>query len=352
MSTIRVEVTLIHDVRPHSNADALELATVGGWQMCVKKGAYTSGDPVVYFEQGTTLPREVADRLGVTQYMKERTDINGDRVLVIHRVRLRGEPSFGLVIAPEPGMEVGQDVADFYGAAKFFPPVRTVAGDSETNDPRFPAYLEIENMRSYPDVIREGEEVVATEKIHGTNCRVGFVVDGEQVVPMAGSKGLRRKEPETDEAKRLNTYWYPHTLPAVAALLADLRQTGHEQAVLYGEVYGRGIQSYTYGQNTIAFRAFDLMVDGRFLDHDAFDALCRRHGVDVVPVVYRGPFSLATIRRLSEGDSLVGGAEPREGLVVRPVVERQDVRIGRVILKYVSDVYLFGKAAEQDTTDL
>ena len=130
MSTIKVEVTRINDVRPHSNADALELATVGGWQMCVKKGVYHNGDPVVYFEQGTVLPRDVADRLGVTQYLSEKLDINGDRVLVIHRVKLRGEPSFGLVIEPEPGMVVGQDVADFYGATKFFPPVRTQAGDS------------------------------------------------------------------------------------------------------------------------------------------------------------------------------------------------------------------------------
>jgi hypothetical protein len=64
------------------------------------------------------LPRAVADRLGVTAYLKERTDINGDKVLVIHRVRLRGEPSFGLVVEPEPGMAVGEDVAHVYGAEK------------------------------------------------------------------------------------------------------------------------------------------------------------------------------------------------------------------------------------------
>jgi RNA ligase (TIGR02306 family) len=84
MSSIKVEVTQIQDTRPHGNADSLDLATIGGWQMCVRKGAYQSGDPIVYFEQGTALPREMADRLGVTQYLSEKTDINGDRVLVIH----------------------------------------------------------------------------------------------------------------------------------------------------------------------------------------------------------------------------------------------------------------------------
>ncbi|MEZ4736559.1 MAG: RNA ligase (ATP) [Caldilineaceae bacterium] len=356
MSTIKVEVTRINDVRPHSNADALELATVGGWQMCVKKGVYHNGDPIVYFEQGTVLPRAVADRLGVTQYLSEKLDINGDRVLVIHRVKLRGEPSFGLVIEPEPGMEVGQDVADFYGATKFVPPLRTTAGDSVANDPRFPAYTDIENMRSYPDVIADGEAVVATEKLHGTNDRVGFVTnlaDGQRdMVLMAGSRGLRRKQPPDAEAMRGNTYWFPMTLPSVQNLLNDLFAQGHNQAVLYGEVFGSGIQSYTYGQKSLAFRAFDLMIDGKFLDYDDFVARCEPYGIEIVPLVYRGPFTLATIKGFSDGASLVGGKHGREGVVVKPVRERQDVKIGRVILKYIGDSYLFGKAAEQDTTDL
>jgi RNA ligase (TIGR02306 family) len=356
MSTIKVEVTRIHDVRPHPNADALELATVGGWQMAVKKGVYKDGDPIVYFEQGTTLPREVADRLGVTAYLKDRTDINGDKVLVIHRVRLRGEPSFGLVIEPEPGMEVGQDVAEFYGAEKYIPPLRTEAGDSAPSDPRFPAYTEIENLRSYPDVITDGEEVVVAEKIHGTNCRVGFVTNvvdgGRRQQLMAGSRGLRRKEPPDLEAARLNTYWYPLTLLSVDNLLRDLFTQGHDQAVLYGEVFGSGIQSFTYGQRGIAFRAFDLMIDGRYVGQDEFVAWCEKHGVEMVPVLYRGPYTLATIKQLSEGDSLVGGQHGREGVVVKPAHERQDVKLGRVIFKYIGDAYLFGKAAEQDTTDL
>jgi RNA ligase (TIGR02306 family) len=352
MSTIRVEVTTIEDMRPHSNADALELATVGGWQVCVRKGVYHDGDPIVYFEQGTVLPQEVADGLNVAQYLKQRTDIDGNPVLVIHRVRLRGEPSFGLVVEPEPGMAVGQDVADFYGATKYNPPLKMMAGDSVAGHPLFPAYTDIENMRSYPDVLAEGEEVVVTEKIHGTNCRVGFVVEGGERVLMAGSRGLRRKMPEGAEAMQINTYWYPHTLPGVTGLLDELAGRGHPQAALFGEVYGRGIQAFTYGQNTIAFRAFDLMVDGSYVDYDDFAALCSEYGIEAVPLLYRGEFSLAVAKRLSDGESLVGGAHGREGVVVKPAHERHDLKIGRVILKYVGDGYLFGKVAEQDTTDL
>ena len=114
MSTIKVEVCTILEIKPHGNADALELATVQGWQMCVKKGVHQPGDLVVYFEQGTVLTEEVAERLCVGAYLSEKTDINGDRVSVVHRIKLRGEPSFGLVVHPEAGMQLGEDVADFY----------------------------------------------------------------------------------------------------------------------------------------------------------------------------------------------------------------------------------------------
>jgi RNA ligase (TIGR02306 family) len=354
MSTIKVEVCAILEIRPHENADALELATVQGWQMCVKKGAHQVGDLVVYFEQGTVLTRDVAEKLNVGQYLSEKTDISGDRVLVVHRIRLRGEPSFGLLVLPEPEMKLGDDVSEFYGAIKYEPPVKVTAGDCATDDPFFPRYTSLENMRSYPNILEVGELVVATEKIHGTNCRVGYVWhDGEELPElMAGSRALRRKEPEDPNLTIVNTYWFPHTLTGVKNLLADLQSQGQKQAVLYGEVFGQGIQTYTYGANRIDFRAFDLMVNGKFIDYPVFKELCDRHRVSQVPLVYEGAFALDRIKEFSDGDSLVGGSHGREGVVVKPIVEREHPKTGRVILKYIGDRYLFGKAAEQDTTDI
>lgn len=348
MSTIKVEVVEIQDVRPHPNADALELATLNGWQACVRKGAYKTGDAVVYFEQGTQLPRVTTDAIDVTKYLSEKTNIDGERVLVVHRIKLRGEPSFGLVVAPEPGMVVGQDVAAHYGATKFEPPIKVRAGDAEVDHPFFPRYTDMENMRSYPAVLNEGEQVVATEKIHGSNCRVAFVVEDGHMVFMAGSKTLRRKEPAEGQT---STYWFPiNNDLGVHGLFSRLYNEGHKQAVLYGEIYGQGIQSYTYGQRGIAFRAFDLMVDGQYVDYDRFAFLCDEHGIGRVPLIYRGPYTLSTIATLSDGPSILGG-NGREGVVVRPISERNHGKVGRVILKYVGDVYLFSKVAEQDTTD-
>lgn len=351
MSTIKTEVVVINDVRPHPNADALELATVKGWQMVVRKGAHTTGERVVYFEASTVLPPAVAERFGVTSYLSNKLDINGNRVLVVHRVKLRGEPSFGLAVVPDQDWPVGTDVSAYYGTSKFQPPVKTSAGDAEADHPLFPAYTDIENMRSYPDVFEAGERVVATEKLHGSNCRVGFVLENGELVSMAGSRTLRRKRPEGE--LRASTYWFPWSLPAIVTLLTELREAGHAQAILFGEVYGKGVQSYDYGEPGVSFRAFDLMVDGTYVDYASFVLLCDRAGVQRVPLVYEGPFSLEAIKAVSDGDSLVGGKHGREGVVVRPATERQHPQLGRVVLKYIGDAYLFSKkgGGADDTTD-
>ncbi len=43
-------------------------------------------------------------------------------------------------------------------------------------------------------------------------------------------------------------------------------------------------------------------------------------------------------------------AHMREGVVVKPLHERTDPKLGRVVLKYVSDLYLFGE--KTDYTDV
>ncbi len=350
MSTIKVHVTKIDEIRPHPNADKLEIAIVGGWQACVRKDAHKAGKEVVYFEPGTVLPETVADTLMIKPYLSNKTDVDGNKVLVVHRVKLRGESSFGLVIHPPLGVALGDDVADRYGANKYIPPIKNTCGDAMENHYLFPQYTDIENMRNYPTIFKDGEEVVATEKAHGTSQRSGFVAEDGQMVLMAGSKTMRRKPPEPEATTR-STYWYPMSLHSVKEFLADMYDQGHQQVIIFGEVYGSGVQDFNYGLNGLGFAAFDIMVDGKYVDCIRFSGLCAQYKIPHVPPLYRGPFSLQTIEGLSCGPSQIGGSHGREGVVVKPVIERDDPGIGRVILKYVGDDYLFRRGNEQDTTD-
>lgn len=347
MSNPKIWLTEIHDVRAHPNADALDLALVQGWQMAVKKGAFRNGDPVIYFEQGLVLPPDTAEALEVTNYLANKTDIDGNKVGVIHRVKLRGEPSFGLVLPAAMGTDL---LGLTQGVVKFNPPAKNLAGDAVDAHPMFPKYTEIENLRTYSDLLIDGEQVVISEKLNGTNCRVGFVRGDDGAAEyFAGSRQLQRKRPERLED---STYWFPLALESVQGLLNLLTVVGHQQAILYGEVHGAGIQAYQYNEKRKAFRAFDLMIDGKFVDYEVFKYYCNTFNVPMVPIDYVGPYSLDKVRELSETPSQLGNPQGREGVVVKPVYERNDPIIGRVILKYVADSYLFGKVAQQDTTDL
>lgn len=332
MSSLVVPVTTIEKITPHTNADALELAHVLGWQLVIGKGEYSVGDKIVYFPIDTVLPLALSEKLNVTKYLSKQR---------IRCAKLRGEPSFGLAIRPDQDWPVGENVADYYGATKYEPPLRPQAGDMLPPHPLFVSYTDIENMRNFPAIFTPGEEVILSEKIHGSNARVGRI-DGEW---MAGSMEVRRKQPEEGV---FNTYWYPLSFQSVRSLLEDLSRT-HRQVILFGEIFGSKIQSFHYGlRNTLGFRAFDLLLDGRYMNWPDFLLLCGTYGVETVPVLATIPFDLESIKRYSEGKTMLMWENPhiREGVVVRPLQERTDPKIGRVILKYVSDSYLFGEKSD------
>ena len=338
MSSLIVEVCRIDRVLPHPNADLLELAHIKGWQCVVPKGKYAPGALVTYVPIDAVLPLELSERLGVTKYLS-----NGR----VRCAKLRGEPSFGLIMDREDSSWAeGADVRERYGITKYVPPLRPSAGDAAAPHPLFVGYTDVENLRNFPGVFEPGEDVVVTEKLHGTNCRVGLV-EGEM---MAGSMGVRRQRPPAG-AEASNTYWFPTTLPGVAPLLEELAGS-HAQAILFGEVFGSKVQNLNYGRKgEFGFAAFDAFAEGRYLDAPQFFDLCARHGVPTVPVLYRGAYSLEQVKQLAEGPTTLGGGHVREGVVVRPARERTDPKLGRAVLKYIGDGYLFAKGVS-DTDDV
>lgn len=374
-----VPVVELENVRNHPNADKLDLADVLGYQMAIPKGKYKSGDKVVYFPADTLLPEEWADKFGCRDFLKGKEK---DRV---GKIRLRGEPSFGLVVDIPEGLEadLGDNVADYFGCKKYEPPIKTTAGDAakynDLIDPFIERYTDIENGRIFVDVFEDGEEVIVTEKLHGSNCKVGTVKD---VDIFAGSMSYRRKRPVKpkwvaktiwqkiwawafgipnidaefdDEEMRRNTYWHPWTIKGVEELINELAET-YNVVILYGEVIGGSVQKLTYGipkGQGIGFRAFDLKVDGKYLDWGEFKELCDKHNVPTVPVLYRGAFSIDKVKELADGESTLEGASHiREGVVVKPVKERTDIKIGRAVLKYIGTEYELSKHAKEDATDV
>lgn len=357
-SSLIVPIVELNNVRPHPNADKLELVDVLGYQMVVPKDMYKSGDIAVYFPSDTLIPDKWAEEFGVKSYLHGK---DKDRV---GQVRLRGEPSFGIIARIPEGLDckVGDNVSDFFGCQKYIPPIKTSCGDAapydENIDPYIQRYTDIENGRIYTNIFEDEEKVIATEKIHGTNCKIGMVKD---VNIFAGSMSVRRKRPVNkdgcpaffwDNEMKNNVYWYPWTIKAVQNLINELIEN-HKVVIVYGEVFGGSIQSLNYGipkGQGLGFKAFDIMVDGKYLDYDYFKSLCDHFNVPTVPVLYRGPYSMEKMKELADGNSTIA-EHIREGIVVKPETERIDPKIGRAILKYIGTEYSLSKHKELDNTD-
>ena len=336
MSSLNVTTAQIRRVAPHPDADRLDLAEILGWTCVVNKGKYAPGDVVVYIPVDAVLPTELSDRIGVTKYLSRGR---------VRAARLRGVVSYGLILDNEGAWPVGTPLAEHYGITKFEPPVNLQAGDTLPPHPCLHHYTDVENLKNFPDVLQDGEEVVATEKVHGTNCAHALAIedDGAELFMASSHRHRRKEDPKS-------TYWRTFD-DRTKALLREAVQ-GHRCAILFKEVYGSKIQHLAYGlEGQVADAAFDLSLDGQYMDHDAFVALCDRHGVPVVPPLYRGPFDRAKLDAIVNGPgvkTVVGqGKHILEGVVLKPARERWNIYTGRTILKWISDAY----ALDKDATD-
>ncbi|WP_328497340.1 RNA ligase (ATP) [Streptomyces sp. NBC_00414] len=353
MSTLRVtaEVLTVHE---HPNADALELAQVGLYRAVVAKGAYRTGESAVYIPEQSVLPRELIEELGLTGRL---AGSGSDRVKA---VRLRGELSQGIVCRPKAlaGVDLaraaadGTDFAAQLGVTKWVPPVPpTMDGDIEPAPDLLP-WVDIENIQRYPGIFAPGEEVVLTEKLHGTACLVTYFAEDGRV--QVSSKGFGAKRLALKEDPR-NLYWravHGHDVTAVAARLAE--RLGARRIGIFGEVYGAGVQDLTYGADgrraTLGYAVFDVSadIDGEVRWLDAAELLTGE--LPLVPRLYTGPYDIGRVLEFASGRESVSGQgiHLREGVVVRPVVERYStVTGGRAVAKAVSPAYLTRKGGTE-----
>lgn len=328
MSTHAVMVVRIKELRPHPNAERLEITDVNGWQAIVRKGQFKTGDLAVYIEPDYVVP---TDRPEFAFLAKE-----GRTSHRLKAVRLRGELSFGLLIPlPEDvsyGVEVaeGDNVMSALGITRYEPPVKGALCADELSAANRPWHgyaehkFDIEALRNFADVLNPGEPVLITEKLHGSNARYLF----EDDALFMGSRNRWVKSEGT------------HIWALAEQTDARIRAWCERNpgVILYGEIIGPGVQSLSYGLVKPTFFAFAAFAPSGWID--VLDLHNDIH-LNTVPVLYRGPWHPQFLMD-AEGDSTVPFAPEghmREGVVVVPLKERNDPRIGRVALKHISNRY-------------
>ena len=341
----------------HPNADALELAVVGGYHAVVLKGAFKSGDYAIYIPEAGILPPALIEELGLTGRLA------GSAANRVKAIRLRGELSQGIVCRPvalagenlAAAATARTDFAARLGIHKYVPEVPASMSGRVEAAPDLLPWIEIENIKRYPGMFRAGEPVSASEKLHGSALLLSCSAGSDRLAVSSKGLGARGLGLLEDEG---NLYWRAIRVHGLAARIHDMRKRlGAARLGVFGEVYGAGVQDLTYGiasRNTPGFAVFDICVADasgarRWLSQVEVRRLTEAVGIPMVPQLYVGPYNYETLVALAEGPTVAGGGvHIREGLVVRPAVERHDQASGgRAIAKFVSTAYLLRKGGTE-----
>lgn len=338
-------VVTIDQILDHSNADALELAVVGGWTCCVKKGQFVQGDKAVYCEIDSLLPLDNPNFQFLAGQME--VTIDGKVYRRIKTCRLRGELSQGIMfpidILPEMDgpldVEGEQDVTEVLGILKYEPVLRggkgaALGGEFEGLFPSFIPKTDAERVqnikRDYANWVEHGLEFEITYKLDGTSF-TAFVYEGNTGVCS------RNYQLKVNEANAGNAYVQMfNKLELDAKLRAYAERTGVDIAIS-GELVGPGIQQNFEGteqHELYVFRVYDIKARANVAPAIA-RVIVEDLGLNYVPVLDvcgTLPPTVAECVQFASGNSGLNG-KFREGLVFKS-------QCGEIVFKAISNEYL------------
>jgi RNA ligase (TIGR02306 family) len=318
-------IEVIKELKPHGNADRLELARVCGWQCVVKKGEFEEGARIVFIAIDTLLePASWNSFLASKDKPESR--------IRLKTVRLRGEYSQGLIlplgILPEEfqAEPEGTEVGELLGVTKYEKEVPAHLAGIALGP--FPAHIcastDEENGLSNEDLVKEvlGGPLTVTRKLDGSSCTV-IVRDG--VITHVCSRRLHLKEDEKNSfwkaAKKLSL-----PLPNETGVGGVGGVGGGGTISIQGELMGPGVQGNQLGLSDHQIFVFQVRIGDRFLPYDEMVEFCRDQlNCETVPKVTEidSGAELDGLQELADQQFLPGG-EAAEGIVVR----RRDYQSG------------------------
>jgi hypothetical protein len=379
MSDWTVHLVQIGKFGNHPNADSLDITQIYGQNVIFKRGTYKEGDLAVFLPPDTCMPMDPEHPL-----LKDNPHLKpGHRV---DAVRLRGIFSNGFTVPAHvlfteeelKEIPIGTHVADRIGVTKYEDQGdrESTSGENEKDPGYMPCYTDLDGWPKFRNqgIITTGEEVVLTEKIHGSNARFCYRDDRLWVGSRTGVKAQYVRADGTEG----NLWWkvakdldlegrFKRLLSGefqgddivdgkvgrvnsgkVVGVASALAGVALEGTVLFGEVYGK-VQDLNYGVTSGAtFRMFDTFNPtlGHYNDWDVTVAIAQAMGLELVPELYRGPWSVE-LEEMRNGKSVLYPGHTREGFVVKPVKERfvqfvpgtRHAFTGRVIFKFVGEDY-------------
>lgn len=335
-------IQTITNISPIKDADAIEVATVLGWDVVVKKNEVSIGDKVVYFEIDSFLPiRPEFEFLRNSSYRK--TDFLGEGFR-LRTIKLRGQISQGLVLPIsifgfDSNIEVGTDVTDILGVKKWEVPERitssgTIIGDLPYSIP----HTDETRIQAFPELLNEfrGLSYYITTKMDGSSHSISMDKNGFHVTG-------HRIEFKNDGTNGFYEWINAHNLEE--KLREHMKKHNVREITIQGELCSPGIQKNRLKLNKPEWYVFTVMIDGIREDLDTTKFICEDLGLTMVPIEEVGkdlPEVYPTIEDLlkrADGSYPNGGA--KEGIVIRPITPTKSEILGDYLsMKVLNNKYL------------
>ena len=315
-------------------ADAIEKATVLGWQLVVKKDEFQVGDLVVYCEIDSLMPDK-----SEFVFLKPR----GMR---IRTIKLRGQVSQGIcfplsILPKDFPIEEDADCTEILGIEKYEPAIPAcLNGVAKGKFPSFIPKTDETRVQVLQDIIDKykGEMCYVTEKVDGSSVTY-YINNGEFGVCSRNLELI--EDPE-------NTLW---KFARENDIENKLRSLDGNYA-LQGEVIGEGIQSNKLklrGHTVLFFNVFDID-KYEYLEFDQFSKLIKDFKLSTVPILYTDyelENDISTIVERSMIKSTICPSIWAEGIVIRPLKEKMDLLVsdnsnskGRISFKAINPKFL------------
>lgn len=359
MSDWNCQICKIEKIIKHPDADNLSVATVmADYPVVIKTGQYEIGQLVGYIAIDTIVPDtqdfyflspktyekyEEAGEIKQRQIgMKYEIGSVPEKYRILKAKRIRNFYSQGMLIDCPVGLVEGDSLVETLSLTKFveeeednIPNAKKSRGANAASPPKgwnFP-YYDIEGLRKYVSCLSETEEIVLTEKLHGSNA--AFCHDGDKL--WVKSRNFYKKMDSDDP-------WWD------IAIRYDLENKLKQfpNMVFFGEMYG-SVKGFRYdcqienGAMHTKVRFFDIwdVKSMKYLDYDPFVTMIQATGLDLVPELYRGVWKgKEEMYPFAEGMTTLGGKHIREGFVLRTVQERYEEKLNsRMQIKLVGELY-------------
>jgi len=306
---------IIKSIKPHNNADALEIAQVLGWQTIVKKGEFKEGDKIVFVVIDTILPNAPW-----SEFLADKKD--PEKPIRLRTIKLRGEYSQGLVLPISvfsgnsfgvSEWQIGADVGAELGIKKYEKEIpASLSGEIAGAFPSFIiSQTDEDNGLSNLDLVEEvlKHNITVTKKYDGSSCTI--VVNKGEITHVC-SRRLSLKESTS------NAFW---------KVARKLTIPEGWSGVIQGECMGPGIQGNQLKLLEATLYVYQIRNEHGYMCYFDMAYFCNILNCKHVPLLETFVADLHNITlddliKLADkqtlDDEIDDKGVPAEGIVVRP----------------------------------